>query len=143
MDLESFQNQHGTSWHGIVSNPAYFAALQYCDSAGLKALSLLTPEQIRDNAQVHLAEFVGRLKLQNELLELSAVEPAEPIDLASMETYSDPEVERNQAITPSRPSNLLAEFQAEQATLSKRKYVKRKKRRRRRTKTEMLAAQSK
>ena len=127
MDLESFQSTHGSAWAQITANPAWFAALQYADADTLKKLARLTPAQIKENGPEILAEYVGRLKLQNELLALS-VPTGDPIDFLPEETYSDsPEL-----VTPSVRSetfapfkNFAAEFaaadpQPEQETVRKR-----------------------
>lgn len=131
MDKDSFQSQHGAAWQSIISNPAYFAALQFCDNESLDTLAKLTPEEIRDNGPVRLAEFVGRLKLQNQLIQLSVPElPAQ--DQFPPETYADP-TDETVTSTPSHSSSVFNEFQAEQAAIRasqppKRRYKKRRKR---------------
>lgn len=118
MERSEFINTHGNAWARIAANPAFFAALQFCDADSLKKLSQLTSQEIHDLGPVLLAEFVGRLKLQSELIALSVPEPGEPIDIGSLETYAPPDDTappsvRSESTTFAPVKNFAEEFQEE------------------------------
>lgn len=126
MDRSDFQQAHGNRWAKIAADPAFFAALQYCDADSLKNLSRLTPQEIHDLAPEILAEFVGRLKLQNELIALSVPEVSEPLDIAQLETYAPPDDTtpasvRSESTTFAPVKDFASEFHNEETPSVKRR----------------------
>lgn len=89
MNKSEFQEQFGPAWADITHNPAFFAALQLVSADKLRAMALITDEQIEANGKTILADFRGHLQLENALIELAVVETESGFDLPP-ETYSSP-----------------------------------------------------
>ncbi len=117
MEKINFQSEHGAAFAQIAAHPAFFAALQFCDSETLTRLSRLTPEQIKENGPAILAEYVGRLKLQNELLALTVPEgelndPLPPDDYTTSPFDPSEPIVRSESITFAPVKDFASEFAA-------------------------------
>ena len=71
-DLEDFQERHGAAWEEITQSPAFGAAMQFLNLAKIAQITALTPEEIESKGKLVLADLVGHLNHENDLMRLSA-----------------------------------------------------------------------
>jgi hypothetical protein len=91
-EVEEFQKKHGGDWTKIIRSPAFSDAMLLLNLKKMKELTSLNPDQIRANGTEILADLVGHLKHENDLMTLHEVRSFDVTDLAEHETYPDEEL---------------------------------------------------
>lgn len=90
-DLDNFQKEHGEAWNSIVQSPAFGAAMQHLNLQKIADITALTPEDIEAKGKLVLADLVGHLNHENNLVGLSVMKSLRFGEIR--EGYPDPEAE--------------------------------------------------
>lgn len=69
-DLEMFQAEHGADWQRITNHPAFLGGLQLLNIRAFNELTSLSFEDIDKYGALILSVLVGRLKHENDMMNL-------------------------------------------------------------------------
>jgi hypothetical protein len=71
-DLQDFQKAYGAQWLQIIQSTPFREAMYLLNKRKTSGLTNLTPEQIEKNGREVLANFVGHLQHEDDLMTLHA-----------------------------------------------------------------------
>jgi hypothetical protein len=86
---EEFLKKHGSEWAKIVRSAAMNDALLLLNVEKLKSVTNLQAKEIHEHGPEILADLVGHLKHENDLLTLHEHRTFEMTELAEHETYGE------------------------------------------------------
>lgn len=101
--LDEFKKEHGAGYLKVLGDPHFQAALLFLNIEKLNAITILKPEEIKENGSQILADLAGHLKHENNLMTLLDRRTFDPSELPA-ETYGAEASLEQDAPTDEEPS---------------------------------------